>query len=102
MENTIKINKDYQLSSDFVILSKSNHREQLWLLYTLHILTGDTGNKLIDTYIDLTLPLSNNYTKQKYHSVTSHRYKKKQQLRILMNQYFTVTDAYGNVIDSTI
>lgn len=88
MDSLIKVNKDYKLESDLVQQSQSNHREQLYLIITLHLLTGETDKKLIEQYLELVLPLSRNYTKQKYNSITSHRCKKRKELKKLMDKYF--------------
>ncbi|WP_424493780.1 hypothetical protein [Salinimicrobium sp. GXAS 041] len=89
MENPIKIKKEYQLKNDYQTL-KANHREQVLLLFTLHKLSGDTGKKLIDSYLNAIIPITVKSKEPRYSTITSHRCKRREHLNHLLNNYFTL------------
>ena len=85
--NSIKLKKDYQLVTDYLKI-RSNHREQLILLYALHLLTGDEGSELVESYLEMTMPIDINLNERGYSSLTSHRSKRRAHLNYLMSTYF--------------
>lgn len=89
MKNPIELKKAYLLTDDYNSI-KTNHREQILLLYTLHQLTGLLGTQLIENYINLIIPITKKNGEQGYTVVTSHRAKRRKHLNYLLNNHLTI------------
>lgn len=86
MKNPIILGKTYQLQPDYNTI-KTNHREQVLLLFSLHQLTGLIGSELVEHYVDLIIPMVKKFGEQGYSGITSHRAKRRKHINYLHHNY---------------